>query len=170
MRGPIVCASMIVCTALFLSQYAAGEEPAGMIVPAPESPNNVGWLTRAHDRPSIPTKPGVNVPSIERPGQPPANGSPERPRSAEVTRNSGNLVPVEPLLIGGHSFDSPGEIAINVAADSGGCDTYQAEVDEGAFLLPIWDGGFWGMPPGGLTRFLIPPRGFINPDETLNSG
>ena len=43
----------------------------------------------------------------------------------------------------------------------------QAVVDEGAFLRPTWDRGFWLMPPGGLTRFLIPARGFINPEATL---
>jgi hypothetical protein len=43
----------------------------------------------------------------------------------------------------------------------------KALVDDGAFLLPTWNRGFWVMPPGGLTRFLIPPRGFINPEETL---
>jgi len=47
---------------------------------------------------------------------------------------------------------------------------FQAVVDEGEFLLPTWDRGFWLMPPGGLTRFLIPARGFINPDETLALG
>ena len=45
--------------------------------------------------------------------------------------------------------------------------TAGAVVDETAFLLPTWDRGFWVMPPGGLTRFLIPARGFINPEETL---
>jgi len=47
---------------------------------------------------------------------------------------------------------------------------FQAVVDGGAFLLPTWDRGFWLMPPGGLTRFLIPARGFIDPDETLAPG
>jgi len=97
-----------------------------MIVPATESPNTVGRTTRAHGNPSIPTKPGVIVPSFETPGQPAAKASPERPRNAEA--------------------------------------------DEGAFLLPTWDRGFWAMPPGGLTRNLIPPRGFINPDETIAPG
>lgn len=138
MRVPIVCASLIACTALFPPQYAAGEEPAGMIVTAPALPNTVGWTTRARDNPSIPTKRNVNIPSIEAPGQAPAKVSPERPRSAEVTRNSDHLVPVE--------------------------------FDEDAFLLPTWDRGFWVMPPGGLTRFLLPPRGFINPEETLAPG
>ena len=170
MRGPIVCASLIACTAFFPPQYVASEEPAGMIVPAPESSNTYGWETRAHDNPSIPIKPGVNIPSIEAPGQLPAKVSPERPRSAEVSRNSGNLVHVEPLLIGGHTVDSLGEITITVTADSSGCDTIQGEIDEGAFLLPTWDRGFWVMPPGGLTRHLIPARSFINPDETLASG
>lgn len=43
----------------------------------------------------------------------------------------------------------------------------QAVVDEGAFLRPTWDRGFLVMPPGGLTRFLWPSPGFINPEETL---
>ena len=38
-------------------------------------------------------------------------------------------------------------------------------VNEGAFLLPVWNRGFWGMPPGGLTRCLIPSRVIINIDE-----
>ena len=135
MRRPIVCASLIACTALFPPQYAAGEEPTGMIVPAPESPNTVGWTTRAHGISSIPTQPCVNAPRV-----------------------------------GGHTDDSLGEAAIAVTADSGGCETIQTEVDEGAFLLPTWDRGFWVMPPGGLTRYLIPARGFINPDETLAHG
>ena len=135
MRRPIVCASLIACTALFPPQYAASEEPAGMILPAPESPNTGGWTTRAQDNPSIPTQPSVNAPQI-----------------------------------GGHTVDLLGEFAIAVTADSGGCETSQVEVDEGACLLPIWDRGFWVMPPGGLTRYLIPARGFINPDETLASG
>jgi len=97
-----------------------------MIVPAAESPNTVGRTTRTHDNPSIPTMPGVNVPSLEAPGQAPAKASPERPRNADA--------------------------------------------DEGAFLLPTWDRGFWAMPPGGLTRNLIMPRGFINPDETIAPG
>ena len=46
----------------------------------------------------------------------------------------------------------------------------QTVVNEGEFLLPTWDRGFWLMPPGGLTGFLIPPRGFINPEETLVPG
>ena len=41
--------------------------------------------------------------------------------------------------------------------------------DEAAFLLPIWDRKFWVMPPGGLTRFLMPARGFINPSATFAS-
>ena len=144
MRGPIVCASLIAYTALFPPQIAAGEEPTGRIVRAPQSPNTVGWTTRAHDNPSIPSKRSVKVPSVEAPGKPP--------------------------LIGGHAVGSPGEIAITVTAQLGGCDTIPAEVDEGAFLRPTWDRGFWVMPPGGLTRFLIPARTFINPDETLAPG
>jgi len=82
---------------------------------------------------------------------------------------SDNPAPMEPLTLGGHAGEPPGEIAITVTADKDGCDSTQAEVDEGAFLLPVWHPGFWVMPPGGLTRYLFPPRGFINPDQTLMS-
>jgi hypothetical protein len=126
MRRPIAGASLIACVALFPLQNAAGEEPAGMIGPAPASPNTVGRTIWTHDKPSIPTQPDVIAPSVETPGQPAATSSPERRRNVEA--------------------------------------------DEGAFLLPTWGRGFWVMPPGGLTRYLIPPRGFINPDETLAPG
>ena len=43
----------------------------------------------------------------------------------------------------------------------------QPVVNEGSFLLPTWDRGFWLMPPGGLTRFLIPAPGFVNPEEAF---
>jgi hypothetical protein len=43
----------------------------------------------------------------------------------------------------------------------------QVVVVGGAFLRPTWDRGFWAMPPGGLTRFLLPAPGFINPEDTL---
>ena len=57
----------------------------------------------------------------------------------------------------------PGSLEIPKEDDA----NVQAEVDEGAFLRPTWDRGFWVMPPGGLTRFLWPSPGFINPEETL---
>ena len=67
--------------------------------------------------------------------------------------------------------EAPGDLSVERPASSeikqdDGVDI-KASVDEGAFLLPTWNRGFWVMPPGGLTRFLIPPRGFINPVETL---
>ena len=43
----------------------------------------------------------------------------------------------------------------------------QAVIDEDAFLLPVWHRGFWAMPPGGMTRFLLQPPVPINPDKTL---
>ena len=69
--------------------------------------------------------------------------------------------------------EAPGDLIVERPGSSeikkdGGADI-KALVDEGAFLLPTWDRGFWVMPPGGLTRFLIPPRGFINPEQTLPS-
>ena len=67
--------------------------------------------------------------------------------------------------------EAPGDLGVEGPASSeikqdDGVDI-KASVDEGSFLLPTWDRGFWVMPPGGLTRFLIPPPGFINPEETL---
>ena len=41
----------------------------------------------------------------------------------------------------------------------------QAVNDEAAMLRPTWNRGFWFLPPGGLTRFLIPSRAIINVDE-----
>jgi hypothetical protein len=61
------------------------------------------------------------------------------------------------------SLETPGLPAARVSSEP----PRKAEADEGAFLLPTWDRGFWVMPPGGLTRFLLPAPGFINPDETL---
>lgn len=50
--------------------------------------------------------------------------------------------------------------------DDGG---FEPVIDEDVVLLPIWHYGFWAMPPGGLTRHLLPPRVPIDPDETLAS-
>ena len=96
--------------------------------------------------------------------------SSERPRIAEVTRNSGNPYHREPQLIGGRGMDPFAGTAIHVTAGSGGCNTIQAGADDDAFLRPVWHRGFWVMPPGGLTRYLIPSRVFINPDVTLAPG
>jgi len=59
--------------------------------------------------------------------------------------------------------EQPGSLEIKKEDDV----NIQAVANKSEFLLPIWDRGFWLMPPGGLTRFLIPTRGFINPEETL---
>ena len=40
----------------------------------------------------------------------------------------------------------------------------RAAKDAAAMLRPTWDRGFWVLPPGGLTRFLIPSRAIINVD------
>jgi len=42
-----------------------------------------------------------------------------------------------------------------------------ADADGHGFLLRVWNLGFWLMPPGGLTRHLIPTRVIINPDEAV---
>ena len=67
--------------------------------------------------------------------------------------------------------EAPGDLSVgrsksSEVRESGGVATGSV-ADEAAFLLPTWDRGFWVMPPGGLTRFLIPARGFINPEESL---
>lgn len=43
----------------------------------------------------------------------------------------------------------------------------QAESGEDAFLLAVLHPGFWAMPPGGFTRFLIQPPIPIDPDLTF---
>jgi hypothetical protein len=55
-------------------------------------------------------------------------------------------------------------------ADPGESGAIQTEDDSGAFLLPVWDRGFWVMPPGGMTRRLLPAPGFVNPEVTLTPG
>ena len=67
--------------------------------------------------------------------------------------------------------EAPGDLRVERPGSSeiekdGGADI-KALVNEGSFLLPTWDRGFWLMPPGGLTRFLIPAPGFVNPEEAF---
>ena len=45
-------------------------------------------------------------------------------------------------------------------------DEHRATEDAAPMLRPTWDRGFWVLPPGGLTRFLIPSRAIINVDVT----
>jgi hypothetical protein len=92
---------------------------------------------------TAPTRDSVRMPS--RPGVMP----PMIEAGGETTRNVG---------AGG-----PGSLEITKENDA----DIEAIGDEGAFLRPTWDRGFWVMPPGGLTRFLLPAPGFINPEETL---
>ena len=70
--------------------------------------------------------------------------------------------------------EKPGESSVEQSASSeienSDVMATEALIDEGALLLPTWDRGFWAMPPGGLTRFLIPPRDFINPEQNLPPG
>ena len=101
------------------------------------------------------------------PTRPPATRRPERPLNAKPARVGGTPVDVEPPRIGGPTVDSFDEIAITVTANAEESDVTSVELDQGAFLLPIWSPGFWAMPPGGLTRYLFPSRSFVNPDQTL---
>lgn len=45
-------------------------------------------------------------------------------------------------------------------------DAVEVKGDE-AFLLPVWHFGFWAMPPGGLTRFLISPPTPVDIEDRL---
>jgi hypothetical protein len=63
-----------------------------------------------------------------------------------------------PAVIGG---EHPGVAAIE--NDDG---NEVQPVVEDTFLLPVLHRGFWAMPPGGFTRFLIQPPIPINPDAT----
>ncbi|MCW8985327.1 MAG: hypothetical protein OQK55_08290 [Thermoanaerobaculales bacterium] len=88
------------------------------------------------------------------------------PDIARMRSRPGVMVPM---------VEAGGEAPRNVGVERPGtseiekedCGDGQAVVDEGAFLRPTWNRGFWVMPPGGLTRFLLPAPGFINPDETV---
>ena len=88
-------------------------------------------------------------------------------RSPDITR-----VPTRPVVVV-PKIERRGDALKNFNVDRSGSseineeDAAAAAADDGAYLLPTWDRGFWVMPPGGLTRFLIPARGFINPDQTL---
>jgi hypothetical protein len=86
-----------------------------------------------------------------------------------ISARPGKMVPTieaRGRVPGDISEERPG---ISEIKRDGGSDT-EALVNQGAFLLPTWNRGFWVMPPGGLTRFLIPPPGFINPEQTLPLG
>ena len=88
------------------------------------------------------------------------------PAIPPISARSGKMVPTieaRGRAPGAFSEERPG---ISDIQRDGGADT-EVLVNQGAFLLPTWNRGFWVMPPGGLTRFLIPPPGFINPEETL---
>jgi hypothetical protein len=132
-RGPILGVSLIACAALFHPQPAAGEGPAGVIVPAAETPRSARWMSRAQDNRQIPKRPKKIDPAIGAPGGVPSNVNVRPTGNTEITKE------VDPDI--------------------------QPETGEGEFLLPTWDRGFWVMPPGGLTRFLLPSPGLINIDE-----
>jgi hypothetical protein len=170
MREPIACGLLIACAALFPSQFAASEEPSRRIVPARGSPNHVGRATGARYNPPNPPKRNVRVPSIRVPSQPPPIVGPERPSNAQPASMGGNPVDVKLPRIGGPTVDSLDEIAITVTANTKKSDVTPVKADHSAFLLPVWHPGIWAMPPGGLTRYLIPSQSFVNPDQTLSPG
>lgn len=167
MREPLACGLLIACAAIFPSQNAAGEEPSRRIVSAYGSPNTVGRATRARGNAAIRPKRRANVPSMNAPTWPPANVRPARPLNTQPAMKGGQSAPVDPPVPVGHGVESFGEIAIDVSADSDKSDATPMEADQDAFLLPVWSPGFWAMPPGGLTRYLFPPRAFVDPDQIL---
>ncbi len=73
------------------------------------------------------------------------------------------------------TIEAPGEVPPTVGTERPGeaevkkedNRDIQAAIDEDAFLLPVWHRGFWAMPPGGMTRYLLQPPVPINPESTL---
>jgi hypothetical protein len=65
-----------------------------------------------------------------------------------------------PSTVGG---ERPGVAEVKMEDDGG----IQAVIDEDLFLLPVWHRGFWAMPPGGITRYLLQPPAPVDPDRTL---
>lgn len=84
-------------------------------------------------------------------------------------RRAGSPRDADPSQIAGRTGDSLDEIDVTVTVDFDRSEATMVEAEQGAFLLPVWNPGFWAMPPGGMTRFLIPSRTFVNPDQTLIS-
>lgn len=87
--------------------------------------------------------------------QMPARPGPQRAAIERPVKAPGKIM-LEPL---GKSENSNSEDAKS-----------QSVVDVAAMLRPTWDRGFWFLPPGGLTRFLIPSRAIINVDEAPVDG
>jgi len=170
MRGTIACATLLACTALFPLQSAAEEKPVRSIEPARGSPNTVGRATQARYTPPTPTKPRIKPPSVGALRQPQAKITPDWPQYAGPARYNAKPAPAEPEPPGDHPADVPGETAVALTIESDGCEMTPADVDADAYLLPVLHPGHWAMPPGGLTRFLLPSRALINVDQTLASG
>jgi len=160
-RGPIAFAALIACAALCPTQGAASERPARMIAPARGAPSTA--VRAARSRPAQ----SRLAPSIVAPRRQSALAIPERRKIFEVEGNGGHPIPGVPKPTGGHIIDAPAEIDITVNTEDDSCEKTETALDTGAFLLPVRHHGFWAMPPGGLTRYIWAPPGFINPDQIL---
>lgn len=66
--------------------------------------------------------------------------------------------------------DSPSKDYVELPTHSGikqaGEEHLKGTIDEDALLLPVLHYGFWAMPPGGMTRYLISPPVPVDPETT----
>ena len=140
MKRTFVWISLVACATLTPSLCAAGERAVAHAMSTAERSYAFDSFNRPPDGPAAPT---------QRP-QFPANDSPGR-HAAPAEKKQG----------------PPVEIDDGTTAEA--CDTNpaQAAMDESAFVVPTWSGVFWIMPPGGMTRFLIPQRMPIDPEVSV---
>ena len=140
MKRTLVWISLVAWATLIPSLGAAGERPLGMELPTAERSYAFDSMNRPPDNPAAP-KGWAHVPADDSPGRPAAPAE-------EIQR-------------------PPAELEVGSNTEPGDTDPTQATMDESAFVVPTWSGVFWIMPPGGMTRFLIPQRMPINPDVSV---
>jgi hypothetical protein len=109
----------------------------------------------------------LQPPSMSAPRQPSPIVRPEQPREGDAEKKRDTLDQVSPLSTQGHATDNLGDTTTDGSKGSIECDVTPLHTGLDSFLLPVWRPGFWAMPPGGLTRRLIPSRSFVNPDQTF---
>jgi hypothetical protein len=140
MKRTLVWISLGACATLIPSLCAAGELAVAHAMPTADRSYAFDSFDRPPDNPAAPTQ-RSGFPETDSPVRHPAPAEEEQGPSVEFD--------------GGTTAEP--------------CDTNpaQAATDESAFVVPTWSGVFWIMPPGGMTRFLIPQRMPINPEESV---
>ncbi len=164
MKAPMTCGLLIVFAALSPAQKGMSEERSRRVVPVRSAPKSVGRPSRARAAPSIPRARRTIVPPITVPGPLAPTGGPKRVGRAAAGSGDEKPLRVEPPQAFVRPADSVDNIAVTCSNDSDESETAPVETDADEFLLPVWNPGFWAMPPGGLTRYLIPSRTFVDPD------